>query len=104
MPFRHVVKFMQDDTPDGTQDPNYVDFVTDIPCDIWPKGGGEKFRGRQLEATTTLVIETRFNEAYTPTMIVVNQVTGEEYLINKLWQEHGRRRVQILECVEAFDG
>jgi hypothetical protein len=94
---------MIDETPDGVQDPVYVDYVQNIPCDIVPVGGGERFRGLQLEATTTLVIETRFNPNYQPTMVAVNELTGEQYLINRILARHGRNRVQVLECV-AVDG
>lgn len=100
-PYRHQVKFQVDSTPDGTLEPVYVDYVEHIPCDIIPRGGGETFRGLQLEATTTTVIETRFNPNYVPTMIAVNELTGAQYLISRILQQDGRDRVQIMECTQV---
>lgn len=100
MTLRHMIKFMEDNTPDGVQDPNYVDFATGIPANIVPVTGGERFRGRQLEATTTNVIELRNNPGITPRMIAVNELTGAEYLIGRILDQHGRDRYQIMECTE----
>lgn len=52
-------------------------FKTGVPCNIITTSGDETFRGRQLEATVSHVVEMRWFPGITPTMRL--SVTGGIY-------------------------
>ena len=98
---RDRVRFMIDSTLDGNADPIYDEkFVGRIPCAIHDKTGGERFRGRQLQAETTVVIEMRWIPGLKPTMQAVNEVTGATYSINRILREDARNQYVLIEGLE----
>lgn len=99
--FRHRVNFMRDVSPDGTIEPDWKLFLCEIPCNVLEVGGGEKYRGKQLQAETSIVIETRHYDGIKQNMIAVNVLTGVEYTINKINNRHGRSRFLMLEATEV---
>ena len=104
MPYRHQIRILHDVAPDGTSDPDYEVLLSAVPCDLKPMGGGEVYRGLQIEATTTSIIETRYNPAITTQMIAENELTGKRYLISRILEQHGRQRVLLIQCTEPNNG
>ena len=100
MNYRHRVTFRQDTSTDSEVDPTYTDYLA-VPCSVVPVGGGERYRGRQLEAETTTVIETRYYAGLAETMIAVNDVTAAQYTINRIINHEGLFRVLIIEAIEV---
>lgn len=103
MTYRHRVKILRDNSPDGDPDPSYVQFFTGIPCNIVAITGGEVYRGKQLQAETTNVIEFRNLQGLSTQMIFENLVTGKQYLIIRILEHHGRDRVMIAEATEVLN-
>ena len=101
MIFRHRVNVRYDSAANGEVDPDYQTLLFDLPCDIVQVGGGEKFRGKQLQAETNTVIETRYFDGVLPNMIAVNVVSGVEYLISRILDRDGRKRFVIIEAIEV---
>lgn len=98
---RHRITMKQDTSTDDQIDPTYTNFRTGIPCNIVPVTGGERYRGKQLQAETDHLIETRWVSEYKPNMIAVNEVTSAEYTINRILSEHGRDRIALIEATEV---
>jgi len=98
--YRHRMTIQVDNASDGTPDPDYVDYLAAVPCEIVPVGGGESYRGRQLEATTRYAIETRNYPGILPNMIGINDVTGAEYFFTKVIEKHGRLHTILIEATE----
>lgn len=91
-----------DSKPDTVEDPDYdVTFLAAIPCNIIPKTGGEKYRGHQLEATTTAVIECRWFDGLLPTMIAVNDHTGEIFNIRATIDVNGEQREWLIQATKV---
>ena len=101
MLYRHYMKIQADTSADGTLDPVYADWMVNIPCAITPKSGGEVYRGQQLQAETTNVIECRYIKGIMPNMVIINQITGQEYLIRRCIDDKGRQREWIIEATEV---
>jgi hypothetical protein len=100
--YRHRVTFKRDTSPDGNPDPSYTsNIIPNWPCDIRPVSGGERVRGKQLQAETKVLIETRYSSLMRTTDIAVNDVTAEQYLINNIIDIDGRKRRVMIECVEV---
>jgi len=98
--YRQLIKFKNDVSEDGTLDPNYSDFFTDIPASIVPKGGGEIYRGVQLQAQTTNVIECRYIDGLLPNMIIEDQ-NKVSYSINRMLDSNGRQREWMIEAIQV---
>ena len=98
---RHRVTIKSDSSTDSELDPTYTTFMAGIPCDIVPTTGGEKYRGKQLQAETQYVIETRFYTGFLPNMIAVNEMTDDEYTINRIIDDRGRSRLLLMEATEV---
>ena len=101
MIYRHRVNINYDAQPDGDVDPQYKTLLFDVPCDIVQVGGGERYRGKQLQAETNTVIETRYYPGFLPNMIAVNVLTAQTYLINKIIDRDGRKRFLLIEAIEV---
>ena len=103
MTYRHRVKILRDSSQDGEPDPNYVQYMSGVPCNIVQITGGEIYRGKQLQAETTTVIEFRNLQGLSTQMIFENLITGQQYLIRRILEHHGRNRVLIAEATEVLD-
>ena len=102
MSLRHRIKLIADQAPDGTVDPDYTGtpFMTGIPCLISDVRGMEKYRGRQIEATTDVVIELRYLDNVLPNMVAVNELTNVQYLIKATPADPYQRKMS-LHCTEV---
>jgi len=101
MIFKHRIDIKSDTSADGEVDPSYTTLLEDLPCTVVPVNGGEVYRGKQLQAETTIVIETRFYSGILPNMIAVNDLSGSEYLIRKVLKANGRERFLMIEAREV---
>lgn len=99
--FRHRVNIKQDTSADGEVDPTYATLWKEVPCNIVPVTGGENYRGKQLQAETQYVIETRYYSGIAPNMIAVNTLDSTQYLISKLIDVNGRQRFYMIEATEV---
>ena len=103
MTYRHRIKILRDDTLDGEVDPNYVQYMTGIPCNIVPITGGEIYRGKQIQAETTTMIEFRNLQGLSTRMVFENLINGQRYLITRILEHHGRNRVLMAEAIEVLE-
>ena len=98
---RHRIKLQSDTSTDGAEDPSYTDYATNIPADVKPVTGGERYLGKQLQAETTLAILPRYNENFNPSMRAVNEETSKNYDINRMIDVDGRQHFWLIECTEV---
>ena len=98
---RHRITFQVDATADGAEDPSYSDFLSNVPCDVRPVSGGERYLGKQLQAETTIAIVTRYYDNLTPNMRAVNDVSGAVYEISRMIDIDGRQRRYLIEATEV---
>ena len=101
MRLRHRVTIKHDTAPDSVVDPSYAVLMAGVPCNVVPVSGGEKYRGKQLQAETNIVIETRYYSGWLPNMIAVNEQTAAQYLISRMIPRDGREREILIEAVEV---
>lgn len=94
--------FKQDTSADGAEDPSYTDYLANVPCDIKPVTGGERYLGKQMQAETTVAILTRYYDGLLPNMRAVNDVTADIYEINRMIDVDGRQRKWLIECTEVI--
>jgi hypothetical protein len=94
---------LRDDSADGEVNPNYVQYMTGIPCNIVQITGGEIYRGKQIQAETTTVIEFRNLQGLSTEMVFENLVSNQQYLIRRILEHHGRDRVLIAEATEVVN-
>jgi len=98
---RHRIDWQRDISEDGDVDPNYDTFIRNMPCNIVPVRGMEKYRGRQLMSETSYVIETRYYQEILDTSLVcVNSVSGTLYTINSAIDVDGRQRFMMIQATE----
>lgn len=83
---------------DGSEQPSYSLWMQNVPVDIQPVAGGETYRGRQLEATTTHLVSVRFIDGMLPTMKLVDAVSSAEYSIVRIENHDGREHMRDIQC------
>lgn len=101
MNLRHRVNLQSDGSTDDTIDPSYSNTWKNVPCNIVTVTGGERYRGRQLQAETTNVIEMRYLDNILPNMIAVDSVDSTNYTITRVLDKDKRQRFLFLEAVEV---
>lgn len=75
---RELCDIWQEDGDTNTPQPTYgTIFMRDVPCQISSVSGDESFRGRQLEAGVSYVVECHRLTGITPDMRL--EVTGGAY-------------------------
>ena len=100
--FRHRVHFYRDTSDDGELDAEYTStFLANVPCDITDRRGTETYRGRQIQANTTHIIETRYYPGLLPNMMIENAATGDQYGIVSIIDHRGRQRFLTIEATEV---
>ena len=65
---RDLCTIERDDSSDGETTPEWVTVYRSVPCEVQPISGDETFRGRQLEAHMSHVVEMRRMPGILPTM------------------------------------
>lgn len=88
--YRHYVNIKQDTSDDGDQTPVYSEFMSSLPANVVEVRGMEKFRGRQIEANVTHLIETRWYAGITPAMRV--EWNGKTIDLTAVIDRQGRSR------------
>lgn len=72
MAYRDMVDIQRDTSADGNPIPEHVTALyRAVPCQITTTAGDETFRGRQLEARTSHVIECHYLRGILPSMRAV---------------------------------
>lgn len=97
---RYRVTIKRENSADGSDVPTYDNFMQQVPCDIVPVSGGETYRGRQIEATATHLISTRYVDGVLPTMKLVDDHSSVEYFIERINKRDGRNHMLDIQCRE----
>jgi len=66
--FLDRVNVQSDSSNAGDNDPSYTTTIEGMPCTIRTVNGDETYKGRQLSAHLTHVLETPYRTGLTPTM------------------------------------
>ena len=99
MNFQHRITIVSDTSTASELDATYGTFLADVPCNVVPVNGGERYRGVQLQAETNIVIETRYYDGILPNMRATNG--SSTYLFKKVIKRHGRTRFLLIEATEV---
>lgn len=100
--YRDRIHIYSETSADGSDDPAFATTLwRDLPCSITAVTGGETYRGRQLEATITHVIEMRYYAGILPNMRAYQPLTQTYYEIrNSLSMDNSTRlMMQVTEVV-----
>jgi head-tail adaptor len=106
--YRDLVDIQQDSSAAGSPDPDYsgIPFMRSVPCSIMTKSGDETFRGRQLEAHLSHVIEMRMYPGVKAMMRLIDRgrLPGRVYNVVHVREidtdDNGRRNMLQLYCEE----
>lgn len=83
--YRDRIHIYSETSAAGADDPAFASTLwRDLPCSITAVGGGETYRGRQLEAIVTHVIEMRYYEGILPNMRAYQPLTETYYEISRV--------------------
>ena len=83
--YRDRIHIYSETSAAGSDDPAFATTLwRDLPCSITAVSGGETYRGRQLEATVTHVIEMRYYEGILPNMRAYQPLTSTYYEISRV--------------------
>lgn len=99
---RHRVTINVDQSSDSAEVNDFQPVHTGVPCNIVDIAGAEKFRGEQLEATTTHIVEMRVLVDFEllPTMQLVDARGRVLEIINSL-DKTGRERYLQIQCSQV---
>lgn len=91
---------------DAAGQPNgaWSNLLSDVPANVHTIRGAEGFRGRQVDARSTHVIETRWNNSVTIEHRVSYNPEGQgpqTLNIIAINDVDGRQRYMVLDCMEA---
>jgi len=97
---KHRVDIEEPTTPStGETNPTYSALVRRVPAEVLETGGGERVRGRQIEAGIDAVITIRYRSDVTP---VMRLKYGSRYFnIVRAIDRTGRTRALELLCKEV---
>lgn len=106
--YRHICTFRQDSSAAGSQEADYSTVaLKDVPCNVRDVTGGEVVRGRQMEATTTHLIETRYYDAIyncEPAKMRID-FEGLEMHVSRILRDETRRDFLLIQASSvASDG
>lgn len=80
--YRDRIHVYRETSADGSDNPAFANSLwRDLPCSITAVSGGETYRGRQIEATVTHVIEMRYYDGILPSMRAYQPLTETYYEI-----------------------
>lgn len=107
--FRDLIEIQQDSSAAGSAQPDYsgAPKYRSVPCKITPIAGSETWRGRQLEAHRSHVIECQYLDGVGPTMRakVLSGLFRGLYLnfsdVRPLEMQGGRARKLEMLCTEV---
>lgn len=98
---RRRVDIYRESSDDGAEVPTYTRWMADVPVDIVQVTGGETYRGRQVESTTTHMISVRYLSGLLPTMRLTDTVASVNYHIERIGKRDGRDHMIDLQCREV---
>lgn len=96
--YRHRATIRQDSSGAGSERPDFSGkpFAENVPGNLYDVSGQETFRGKQIDATTSHIFETRFYRGISKTMRL--DVEGLELQIGKVLDMTGRKRYLLVHC------
>jgi head-tail adaptor len=100
--YRDRIHIYSETSADGSDDPAFASTLwRHLPCSINAVSGGENYRGRQIEATVTHVIEMRYYEGILPNMRAYHPVDAKWYEIRSSisMDNNSRLMLQVTEAV-----
>ena len=107
MSYRDTIDIYQRSEADGEPIPTFTGspLYRSVPCTINTTKGAEFFRGRQLEANTTHVVDARYLPSITTSMRAVARGRLEGRRLNfraiiPVDQKSGRPQVMWIDCEE----
>lgn len=100
---RYRVDIYKRSDADGAETPSYSRHLAGVPVDIVQVSGGETYRGRQIEATATHVIQMRYLDGMLPTMKLVDTINSVTYYIVKMPKRDGRNHMFDLQVQEVVE-
>lgn len=98
---RHRVSIYRESSDDGSETPTYALFMRAVPCNIVQVTGGETYRGRQIEATATHVVEMRKIDGLLPTMRLTESLDSRNLFIERITPRNGRDHMLDIQCRES---
>lgn len=110
MSYRDMIDIYERSEADGEPIPTFTGapIYRSVPCTINTTKGAEYFRGRQLEANTTHVVDARMLPNITASMMGIARGRLEGRQLNfraiiPVDQKHGRPQVMWIDCEEQVD-
>jgi head-tail adaptor len=100
--YRDRIHIYNETSADGSDDPAFTTTRwRNLPCSITAVTGGETYRGRQIEATVTHVIEMRYYAGILPNMRAYQPLTTTYYEIRNCLSMDNNARImmQVTEVV-----
>lgn len=83
--YRDRVHVYRETSADGSDDPAFATTLwRDLPCSITAVSGGETYRGKQIEATVSHVIEMRYYAGILPSMRIYQPLTQTYYEVSRV--------------------
>lgn len=89
---------------DGQPIPSWAAITdgTDVPAEVLQVSGGERIRGRQMEAEATVLVTIRYRASVTPQCRIVHG--SRELYIVRIDENRGRREWLEIQCGEVAVG
>ena len=100
--YRERIHVYSETSAAGSDDPAFGSTLwRDLPCAINAVSGGETYRGRQLEATVTHVMEMRYYAGILPNMRIYHPVSGVWYEVSRVMSmdNNSQLLIQLTEVV-----
>lgn len=105
--YRDRINILPDASLDGSPTPDYTTYAPqfeNLPCDITTVAGLETFRGRQIEATTSHVVELHYVTGISPrsrASVVGGTLSGRTLSIKAVIPTDTQPRKLTLNCEEV---
>ena len=96
--FRHRATIRQDSAGAGAEKPDFTGdpLYDSLPGNLYDVGGQETFRGKQIDANTSHIFETRYYAGILPTMRL--DTDDLQLQIGKVLDITGRKRYLQIHC------
>ena len=98
---QHFITFSRDVSDDGAQEPKFEEWCPNIPAGVKDVGGGESFRGSQIEANTTTVFTIEYMEGVNARMQIEHE--NQIYEINRI-DDPGHMHRELVIQANTVDG
>lgn len=79
---QHFIDFHRDASDAGDPSPSFEQWCPNVPAAVMDIGGGESYRGRQIEANSTTIFHIEYLQGVDETMQIKHD--GVYYEINRI--------------------